>query len=231
MAVFKSAALAEQLIPRLAGYVDRMGYNLEHGPTNPLAEQQDPVAAAQRMRALADRYGLRLAIGPDQNFVVSHGVLMAPYADQFVLQVQRVQEQQQLVHAYVISTSAALREVNPALEIVVQVRTDGDLEALVELLDSLRPHIDGVAILTTPQTTEFATALWGQLRQGKRVETRSVAPVTTPLSWARAGRLLAMGLLLQVVVLVFILALVWLLHRLLAWRVYPERGPYIESST
>lgn len=221
LVVFRSATLAEQLVPRVAGHFDWIAYNLEHSPMVPLADQQDPVAAVQRMRSLADRYGLGLAIGPDHDFVVSHGELLAPYADQFVLQVQRVQGQPELVHSYVLSTSAALRQVNPALEIIVQVRTEGDLDALVALLETLRPHMDGVAILASAETTEFAAALWNRLRQDANEgsldrQTPSAGQIGTTLSWMQAGRLLASGLLLQMGVLAGILAVVWFFHRSLS---------------
>jgi uncharacterized protein YjbI with pentapeptide repeats len=216
MAVFKSVALAEDLVPRFAGYLDLIGYNLEHGPVNPLVDQQDPIAAAQRMRAVADSYGLRLAIGPDHNFVLSHGLQMAPYADQFILQVQRVQAQPELVRSYVISTSAALREANPAIEVIVQVRTEGVPDTLVELLRSLEAHIDGIAILTSPQTTETAATLWGRLRQ----QGSQLAPVEAPDRTYRFGLqevgLLLQGLLLQIVAVAALVITSWLCHRLLS---------------
>ena len=221
MVVFKSATLAEQLVPRLGGYLDLIGYNLEHGPINPLAEKQDPVAAAQRMRALADQQGLGLAIGPDHDFVVSHGVLMAPYADQFVLQVQLVQEQPELVRSYVLSTSNALRQANPALEVVVQIRTEGNLDALVELVESLAPQIDGIAILTSPQTMELAIALWSRLRQEQidqptlEADMTLAANVSTTLVQQQIGRLLTWGLAVEVGVLILILILLWVIDRFL----------------
>jgi uncharacterized protein YjbI with pentapeptide repeats len=214
MMVFKSAALAEQLVPRLGGYLDLIGYNLEHGPINPLADQQDPVAAAQRLRALADQQGLGLAIGPDHDFVVSHGVMMAPYADQFVLQVQLVQEQPEMVRSYVLSTSTALRQANPALEIIVQIRTEGNLDALVELVEGLAPEIDGIAILTSPQTTEFAIALWSRLRQEQGDNPPLEANVSTTRSWEQVRRLLPLGLVLEAGVLILIFVLLWIIDHL-----------------
>jgi hypothetical protein len=204
------------LMPRLAGYVDVLGYNPEHGPVNPLEDQQDPVAAAERMRILADQYGLQLAIGPDHDFVVSHGERMAPFADQFILQVQRVQEQPEVAQSYVISTSAALRQANPALEIVVQVRTEGEVESLMELLEPLNAHIDGIAILTSPQTTAIATALWSRLRQGADAEPAVAVAEFPRQSRVQQARLLVRGLLLEAIVVVFILALHWVFELFLA---------------
>jgi hypothetical protein len=190
-----------------------IGYNLEHGPTNPLAEQKDPIGSVQRMRALADHYGVPLAVGPDHDFVLSHGVQMAPYADQFVLQVQRVQDQPELVESYVISTADALRHANPALQVMVQVRTDGDLDALVTLLERLKPHIDGVAILTSYETTDFATALWNRLRR----EDRPLAVVPpeheSPNPNARPPILLLFeGIMMEVVIVTLLVALLWFWH-------------------
>jgi uncharacterized protein YjbI with pentapeptide repeats len=213
MVVFKSAALAEQLVPRLAANLDLIGYNLEHGPVNGLEEQQDPVAATRRVRAVADSTGVRLAIGPDHQFVTSHGTEMAPLADQFVLQVQRVQGNPELVYSYVVSTSAALRQANPNLEIVLQVRTDGDLDALVDLLHSLRQHIDGVAILTSARTTDFAVALWERMRADAELATPAAQP-RAQISPLLMLRLTAQGLLVEAAIVILMLALLWTGNRL-----------------
>lgn len=164
LVVFKSAAEAERMIPTIADQVDIVGYNLEHGPANPLDEQANPVENARRMRTLADQYGLSLAFGPDRRFALSDGPAIAPYVDMFVLQVQRVQTEPPTVHDFVLPMTAALRAANPDLEISVQIRTEGDVVALTDLVDSLRAELDGVSILTSPETTAIAEALVAELR-------------------------------------------------------------------
>ena len=168
LVVFKSAAEAEYFMPRIAGQVDIIGYNLEHGPANPRDEQADPVESARRMRALADQYGLQLAFGPDRRFALSHGVDIAPYVDIFVLQVQLVQRQPEQVYGFVLPLIPQLRRANPNLEISVQVRTEGDsqedLLALVDLVDSIRDQdhnlsLDGVSVLTSLETVNNAEIL------------------------------------------------------------------------
>jgi hypothetical protein len=49
LVIFKSAAEAEQYVPQIADQIDIIGYNLEHGPANPLEEQADPLAGVKRM--------------------------------------------------------------------------------------------------------------------------------------------------------------------------------------
>ena len=133
-----------------------IGYNLEHGPGTPAAEQADPLSSIQAMRELADSYGLQLAFGPDHDFALSHGVQLAPFVDMFVLQIQRQQTNPAVVADFVTPLVPQLRAANPALEISVQVRTEGDVPGIVALLDSLRAEIDGVSILTSPDTVDVA---------------------------------------------------------------------------
>jgi hypothetical protein len=162
--VFKSAALAEQLVPRIADKMQILGYNLEHGPFNPLDEQADPLGSVQRMRALADHYGMELALGPDHDFALSHGVALAPYVDIFVMQVQRVQEQPEVVRDFVAPLAEELRQANPTIQTAMQIRTEGDVVALAELVESLAGSLDGVSILTSGESTETAQALVAALR-------------------------------------------------------------------
>jgi MYXO-CTERM domain-containing protein len=164
MVIFKSVEETEQLLPDMAGEIDIIGYNLEHGQTTPAAEKEDPVRSIQRMRDLADEHGLQLAFGPDHDFALSNGVEIAPFVDIFVLQIQRQQTNPVTVEAFVVPLVPQLREANPDLEVSVQVRTEGDVEGIVELLDSLKPHLDGVSILTSPDTVGVAEELVVSLR-------------------------------------------------------------------
>jgi hypothetical protein len=167
LVVFKSLAEAEEHLPDLAAKIDIAGYNLEHGPATPPEEQADPVGSIQKMRALADTYGLDLALGPDHNFALSHGVAMAPYVDFFILQIQRRQTEPPVVREFITTLVPQLRAVNPNLQISAQVRTEGDVQAIVALIDSLLPYLDGVSILTSPDTVEVAKELLFFLRANR----------------------------------------------------------------
>ena len=164
MVIFKSVEETEQLLPNMAGDIDIVGYNLEHGQTTPEEEKADPVRSIQRMRDLADEHGLQLAFGPDHDFALSHGVEIAPFVDIFVLQIQRQQTNPAVVEDFVIPLVPQLREANADLEISVQVRTEGDVEGIVELLDSLKAYLDGTSILTSPDTVDVAGELVVSLR-------------------------------------------------------------------
>lgn len=199
--VFKSAALAEQLLPRIADKVQILGYNLEHGPLNPLDEQADPLGSIQRMRTLADRYGMQLALGPDHDFAISHGAQLAPYVDIFIMQVQRVQDQPDVVQEFVVPMAAEVRAANPAILTSIQIRTEGDVEALLDLVRSLRSSIDGVSILTSPQTIDTAKTLLIALRPdapGPPVHPLSLNMVAPEGLWLG----LAIGVVLGLVVTV-----------------------------
>lgn len=184
LVVFRSVAEAEQRLPEIADTIDIIGYNPEHRPATPLDEQADPVGSVQRMRTLADRYALTLAVGPDHDFAVEYGVDMAPYVDIFVLQVQRVQTEPATVRDFVLPLARRLRTANRTLQISVQVRTEGDITALVDLIDSMKHTLDGVSILTSPETVDVAKALVAELRTrtppATPTPTAVVEPTTVP---------------------------------------------------
>ena len=162
--IFKSVDLAEELTPLIADKMDTIGYNLEHGPLSPLHEQSDPIGSVQRMRELANTYGLRLALGLDHRFALSHGAEMAPYVDSYVMQVQRVQAEPQRVLDFVVPMAEAVRAANPEIETTMQVRTEGDPEEIVALVDSVRKSIDGVVILSSAETSDMAVELVQRLQ-------------------------------------------------------------------
>jgi hypothetical protein len=175
MVIFKSVEETQQLLPDIANEIDIIGYNLEHTPGTPQSDQADPLGSVEVMRALADEYDLQLALGPDHDFVLSHGVELAPLVDIFVLQIQRQQTDPRTVAAYVEPTVPLLREANPDLEISVQVRTEGDVQELVELIESLDADLDGVSILTSPDTVDVAEELVAALRPGGAVNIQELA--------------------------------------------------------
>lgn len=179
MVIFKSVAEANQFVPQIAGQIDIIGYNLEHAPITPQAEQDDPVGSVAQLRQLADQYGLFLALGPDRTFALSHGPAMAAYVDIFVLQVQRVQSEPTTVRDFVLPLVPQLRAANPTIDITIQIRTEGDVAYLADLVDSLGQELDGVSILTSPESVAIAEALVEEL------QTRHPAPPTpTPLPLA-----------------------------------------------
>lgn len=164
LVVFKNAADVEELVPHLVGKMDIIGYNLENGPANRPDEQADPVGSIRRVRAVADQYGMKVFFGPNRAIALSHGVQMAPYADYFVLQVQQVQTEPRTVQEFVLPLVAQLRQANPNLQVSVQIRTEGNVEELADLLLSMQGSIDGVSILTNDETEMVAKALIAELR-------------------------------------------------------------------
>jgi hypothetical protein len=164
LVVFKSLADAERLLPRIADRIDIIGYNLEQGPMYPPDEQADPVASVKRMHDLAQQYNLTLAFGPDHDFALNYGPAVAPYVDIFVLQVQRVQTEPATVSDFALPLIKELRQANPDVQVSVQVRTEGDVVAIADLIDSIRDSLDGVSILTSPETVEIAESLVTELR-------------------------------------------------------------------
>lgn len=89
---------------------------------------------------------------------------MAPYVDIFVLQIQQQQTNPPVVIDFIVPLVPQLREANATLQVSAQVRTEGDMGAIVQLLDGLEGYLDGVSILTSPQTVDVAEELVWMLR-------------------------------------------------------------------
>ena len=187
LVVFKNISDAEQLMPHIADRLDIIGYNLEHGPSNRPEEQRDPVGSVQRMRALADAYDKELALGPDRTFALEAGPAMAPFVDIFVLQVQRAQTEPQVVQEFVLPMVRELRQANPELEISVQVRTEGDMAVVANLLGTLEEYLDGVSILTSQDTYEVAEDLVSEMRPPAPVLPTPLAPTAPSTPDLHAG--------------------------------------------
>lgn len=196
MVIFKSVEETERLLPDMASEIDIIGYNLEHGPATPAGEQQDPVESIQKMRELADAYDLELAFGPDHDFALSHGVDIAPFVDIFVLQIQRQQTKPQIVAEFVEPIVPQLREANPDVEISVQVRTEGDVGAIVDLISSLSANLDGISILTSPETVDVAQELTIALRPNAATPWQRLGRYSTIIILAVVGLILLAGVLI-----------------------------------
>ncbi len=196
MVIFKSVEETEQLLPDMASDIDIIGYNLEHGPATPANEQQDPVDSIKKMRELADAYELELAFGPDHDFALSHGVQMAPFVDIFVLQIQRQQTNPRTVAAFVEPIVPQLREANPDVEISVQIRTEGDVQSILDLVDSLEAELDGLSILTSPETVDVAEEMVFALRPEAAYASQGLGQNTTIIIVAVVGAILLAGVLI-----------------------------------
>jgi hypothetical protein len=177
--VFKSIRDAQRALQIMGDAFDIIGYNLETGPGTPPDEQANPVEAVRLMRDIATGSGKLVAIGPDRNFALTYGPQLAPFVDIFVIQVQRIQTEPDLVREYVVPLAAALREANPDIQVSIQVRTEGDVVALVDMIESLAADLDGVSILTSPETVDVAEALIDEIRS--RASARApTAPLSPP---------------------------------------------------
>lgn len=187
LVVFRSIREAQQALPHIADRIDIVGYNLEMGPNNPSDEQANPIRSVRRMHDLAHQYKLLLAFGPDHDLALSDGVAVAPYVDIFVLQVQRAQTEPMTVFDFVLPLIPDLRQANPDLEISVQVRTEGDVVEVVDLIDAMNEQLDGVSILTSPETIDTAEALVAELRSRQDAVAGPSALLATPSVEAEIG--------------------------------------------
>lgn len=159
MAIFKSVGQINQFLASNAGAIDIIGYNLEPGQQHEPAELADPVAAAKAVKALADQYGKAVAVGLTHDLTLQYGAAMAPYADIWVLQIQRAQNDPAMAGEFVNQMVPALKAANPQIAVFVQIRTDSQPAALASLVNGLGPV--NVSILTQRQDVQDAVAVAG----------------------------------------------------------------------
>ncbi len=178
--VVASVAEAEQLVPTIADQCEIIGYDLEHWPQTPDDEQADPVGAVQRLRELADKYGLEVALGPDRRFSESHGVQMAPYADRYIIQLQRAQDDPEVMLDFALPLIQDLRQANPNLKISVVFYAEDNVEQILHLVDLLRDEIDAVSVLSTSTTTQSVKMFVEALRQAEAEALVPPAATATP---------------------------------------------------
>ncbi len=112
---FASAAEALDTLADLQGQADLIGYDLEHWPQTPAEEQADPVGALQRLSQAAHAAGLAVSVGPDRRFTQAYGPALAPWADRFVIQAQRFQDDPAGLQAFLEPLVRGLQTANPDL--------------------------------------------------------------------------------------------------------------------
>ena len=155
MAIFKTASQIQQFLASSASSIDIVGYNLEPGQANDANELANPVAAAQTVRAVATQYGKLVAIGLTHDLTLQYGAAMAPYADIWVLQIQKAQNDPQMASEFVNQMVPALMRANPAIKVFVQIRTDSQPAALASLVNSF----SGVHVSILTQKSDVQDAI------------------------------------------------------------------------
>lgn len=155
MVIFKSASQIQQFLASNANALDIVGYNLEPGQTHDVGELANPVAAAKAVQAIARQYGKQVAIGLTRSLALQYGAAMAPYADIWVLQIQKAQNDPALASEFVNQMVPALQRANPAIVVFVQIRTDSQPAALAKLVNGL----SGVHVSILTQRSDVQDAV------------------------------------------------------------------------
>lgn len=178
MVIFKSASQIQQFLASNANSLDIVGYNLEPGQTHDANELANPVAAAKAVRSMATQYGKAVAIGLTHDLTLQYAAAMAPYADIWVLQIQKAQNDAQMAGEFVNQMVPALQRANPAIQVFVQIRTDSSPAALAKLVNGLgNVH---VSILTQRSDVQDAVNVAGAFFGGTG-QTQMVSQA--PASW------------------------------------------------
>lgn len=135
-----------------------VGYNPETGPTTPVTQIGDLVTWCARVKAVARSYGLPTLVAPDINGLQRWGADIAPYCDNVMLQVQRIEIDVPRTYAWVAQYSKILRDANPNIRVWAQV--GATLDSLTEMryaLEEVSEIIDGWAFWESAPTFEVMT--------------------------------------------------------------------------
>lgn len=177
-----SVQLAEERADEFVGNTEYFGYNIEHWPDTPTAEQSGPAAASAAAAEFARQHGLRYVIGPDLQFTEDFGPELAAPAEIYVIQGQRIQDDIPFFTTTVTDFAASVRRANPSLRVWVQVSASfGTPQRTLEALQAVAGHIDGIWIHYNQNAQSFAALqeLVALLRGVPRVPTPP-APFTQP---------------------------------------------------
>jgi murein DD-endopeptidase MepM/ murein hydrolase activator NlpD len=186
MVIFKSAAQIQQFMASNASALDIIGYNLEPGQTHDAAELANPVAAAKAVQAIARQYGKQVAVGLTHDLTLQYGAAMAPYADIWVLQIQKAQNDPAMAGEFVSQMVPALQRANPAIVVFVQIRTDSSPAALTKLVNGLgNVH---VSILTQRSDVQDAVNVAGAFFGGQQQAASSAPANFRPVAMANGSQ-------------------------------------------
>jgi len=132
---------------------DAFGYDLEGWDQTPLWEREHQVEATRMARALADRYGVKLVMGPARAFTWRNWPQMAPYAHMWIIQAQAGQRQYPAGAQFAnwLAEYVGYLSTNPNMPIWAQLSTNPDqpltLPQYMAYVDSVKPSlIDGVYV-------------------------------------------------------------------------------------
>lgn len=174
-----SVDLAEENAAAFVDDAEYLGYNVEHWPDTPDAEQADPATASANAAEFADRHDLGYVIGPDLQFTEDFGAELAQPADIYVIQGQRIQEDVAFFATTVNAFARNVRSGNPDVKVWVQVSSSfGTPEATIEALKEVAGQIDGIWVHYNQNAQSFATLqdLMKLLRQAAQANTPAPRP-------------------------------------------------------
>ncbi len=157
--------LANQLRARGIPF-DAFCYDLEGWDQTPQWEREHQVEATAQARALADRYGVKLVMGPARAFTWRNWSRMAPYAHMWVIQAQAGQRSYPVGTQFFnwLKTYVDLLSTNPTMPIWAQLSTLPEqpltLQQYMAYVDLVKPSlIDGLYVFNPRDTLPLAN-IW-----------------------------------------------------------------------
>jgi hypothetical protein len=86
-----SLGSAQNVLPEMSSLgVHNCLYDIEHRKETPLAEQDDPTTACEKMDNLASSNKMMLYLSPDFDFTSRISADIAPFAQGYVIQSERI---------------------------------------------------------------------------------------------------------------------------------------------
>ncbi|MEW5842341.1 MAG: T9SS type A sorting domain-containing protein [Bacteroidota bacterium] len=128
-----------------------IGYDFEHWPATPDSEKSNPVLFSKKMSDFAHSRKIDYTLAPDFRFANSDGPSMSEFADAFVIQAQKLQQNIKTFSDSIKILVGKIRNSNKAVKIWVQIgaQVKGQPRSVNEMLsaaDTIRKYADGISV-------------------------------------------------------------------------------------
>jgi hypothetical protein len=168
MVFFASWAQAQSQIPTLASEGFKIiAYDPEHWAQTPQSEQQNLVATVAAFSQAVHSAGLQFLVVPDRGYTQQYAAQLAPYADYYILQGQRLEADPASYASWINQEATAIHEANANTKVYAQVVTGlTDPTTLLAIMKADAGVVNGIAIWASPAFLSDLQSVVGQYKAG-----------------------------------------------------------------
>jgi hypothetical protein len=166
MIVFASWADASSQLSTLSsqGY-KIVAYDPEHWPQTPQSEQQNLVATVAGASQAVHNAGMQFLVVPDKSYTDQYAAQLAPYADYFILQGQRLETDPISYASWISQMAGQIHGANANTKVYAQLVTGrADPNTLLTIMHADQGVVNGIAIWASPTFLNDLQTVVGQYK-------------------------------------------------------------------